>query len=144
MNRSAKPSHLPQGGQEFLYLGKSVGSLPRWLSGKDSVCNAQDLSSIPGSGRSPGGRNGNPLHCSCLEKPHRQRSLVGHSPWGHKELDTTERLNNDHEVSRCKLPGIFRAGGVLRRPGLLRRRSCASSDTLTRGAGVLPHWVFVE
>ena len=25
--------------------------------------------SIPGSGRSPGGGNGNPLHCSCLENP---------------------------------------------------------------------------
>ena len=142
MNRSAKLSHLPQEGQDFLYLGKSVGGLPRWLSGKDSVCNAQDSSSIPGSGRSPGGRTGNPLHCSCLEKPHRQRSLVGHSPWGHKESDMTERLNQ--EVSRYKLPGIFRAGGVLRRPALWRKRSCASSNTLTRGAGVVPHWVFVQ
>ena len=28
-----------------------------------------DVSSIPGSGRSPGGRHGNPLHSSCLENP---------------------------------------------------------------------------
>ena len=102
-------------GPGFLYQGKSAGGLPRWLSGKDSVCNAQDSSSIPGSGRSPGGRNGTSLHCSYLEKPHRQRSLVGHSPWGHKESDTTEKLKNDLEVSRSKLPGIFRASGVLRR-----------------------------
>ena len=34
-----------------------------------------------------------PLQCSCLEKSHGQRSLVGYSPWGHKESDTTERLN---------------------------------------------------
>jgi len=27
---------------------------------------------------------------SCLENPHGQRSLVGYSPSGHKELDTTE------------------------------------------------------
>ena len=44
---------------------------------------------IPGSGRSPGKGNGNPLQCSCLEKSHGQRSLAGHRPWSHKELDTT-------------------------------------------------------
>ena len=27
------------------------------------------------------------------EKFHGQRSLVGYSPWGHTELDTTERLH---------------------------------------------------
>ena len=29
----------------------------------------RDASSIPGSGRSPGGGHGNPLQCSCLENP---------------------------------------------------------------------------
>ena len=29
---------------------------------------------------------------------HGQRSLVGYSPWGHKELDTTERLSTQHNV----------------------------------------------
>ena len=44
--------------------------LPRWLSGKESsVCNAGDLGSISGSGKSPGGGNGNPLQRSCLENP---------------------------------------------------------------------------
>ena len=36
--------------------------------------------------------NGTPLQNSCLEKSHGWRSLVGFSPWGHKESDTTERL----------------------------------------------------
>ena len=36
---------------------------------KASACNAGDLSSIPGSGRSPGGGNGNPLQYSCMENP---------------------------------------------------------------------------
>ena len=40
--------------------------LPRWCSGKDSPCNAGDVSLIPGSGRSPEEANGNPLQCSCL------------------------------------------------------------------------------
>ena len=51
-----------------------------------------DLGLIPGSGRSPGGRNGNPLQYSCLENPRGQRSLVGYSPRGPKESDATERL----------------------------------------------------
>ena len=28
--------------------------LPQWLSGKESICDAGDMGSIPGSGRSPG------------------------------------------------------------------------------------------
>ena len=37
--------------------------------GKEYACNARDLSSIPGSGRSPGEENGNPLQYACLENP---------------------------------------------------------------------------
>ena len=33
---------------------------------------------------------GNPLQYSCLEN---QRSLVGYSPWGRSESETTERLH---------------------------------------------------
>ena len=36
---------------------------------KASAWNAGDLGSIPGSGRSPGEGNGNPLQYSCLENP---------------------------------------------------------------------------
>ena len=36
---------------------------------KESACNVRDLGSIPGSGRSPGEGNGNPLQYSCLENP---------------------------------------------------------------------------
>ena len=57
---------------------------------------AGDLSSIPGSGRSPGG-NGNLLQQSCLKKKkkksHGQRSLISYSLWGLKESDTTEQLS---------------------------------------------------
>ena len=44
----------------------------KWLSGKESTWNAGDtgdMCSIPGSGRSPGGRYGNPLQYSCLKNP---------------------------------------------------------------------------
>ena len=40
---------------------------PGGSDGKASACNVGDPGSIPGSGRSPGGGNGNPLQCSCLE-----------------------------------------------------------------------------
>ena len=43
---------------------------------------------------SPGGGNDNLLQYSCLENPHGQRSLVGYSPWGHKESDTTEAIEH--------------------------------------------------
>ena len=62
--------------------------LPGGSGGKESTGNA-DLGSIPGSGRSPREGNGNPLQYACLENPI-QRSLVGYSPQGRKESDTTE------------------------------------------------------
>ena len=42
---------------------------PDGSDGKESACNVENLSSIPGSERSPGGENVNPLQYSCLENP---------------------------------------------------------------------------
>ena len=58
----------------FLSLGFcfDVGQVGPHLGGsevKASACNVGDLGLIPGSGRSPGERNGNPLQHSCLENP---------------------------------------------------------------------------
>ena len=47
--------------QSLGFLGGSAG--------RESTCNVGDLGSIPGLGRSPRGRLGNPLQCSCLENP---------------------------------------------------------------------------
>ena len=63
---------------------------------KNLPANARDVrdsSLIPGSGRFLEGVNGNPFQYSGLENPHGQRSLAGYSPWGSKELDTTELLS---------------------------------------------------
>ena len=54
---------------------------PGGSGGKESACKAGDPGLIPGSGRSPG-----------LGEFHGQRSLVGYSPLGRKESDTTEQL----------------------------------------------------
>ena len=72
--------------------------------GKEFVCNEGDLGSIPGLGRSPGGGHSNPLQCSCLENPHGQKSLAGHSSWGCKESDTTEQLSTAHIINLKNLP----------------------------------------
>ena len=57
---------------------------------KNPPVNTGDVGLIPGLERSPGRGPANLLQCSCLEDPHRQRSLAGYSPWGQKESDTTE------------------------------------------------------
>ena len=55
----------------------------------------RDTGSIPGLGRSPGGGNGNPLHCFLPGKSHGQGGLVGYSPWwsqivGHDQTDLAQ------------------------------------------------------
>ena len=61
----------------------------RWLSGKESVCNAGDLDSIPGSGRSPRGGHSKPLQYSCLENP-MDRGVWQVTVHGVAESDMTE------------------------------------------------------
>ena len=46
---------------------RSEKVLPKWLSDKESTCQAGDADSIPGLGRPPGEGNGNPLQYSCLD-----------------------------------------------------------------------------
>ena len=59
--------------------------LPGGSDSKESACNAGDVDSVPGSGRSPGERNDFPvpLHGEF----HGQRSLAGYSTWDHEEAD---------------------------------------------------------
>ena len=79
-------SSLGDGGQfdQGLPGGSVVKNLP--------ACEGDtgDMGSIPGWGRSPGEGNDNPLQYACLEKSYGWRSLVGYSPWGHKESDMME------------------------------------------------------
>ena len=53
-----------------VYLGASAG--------KESACNAGDLGSMPGSGRSSGEGNGLPMPVFLLGESHEQRRLVGY------------------------------------------------------------------
>ena len=72
------------------------------LLGKESVCNAGDLGSIPGLGGSPGEGNDNPLQCSCLENSMERGAWRApgpwrYGPWGHKESGITEQLTHTHK-----------------------------------------------
>jgi len=59
--------------------GYRVKGFPGGSDHKESACNVGGLGSVPGLGRSPGGRHGNPVQYSCLREPHGQRSLMGYS-----------------------------------------------------------------
>ena len=50
----------------------------------------RDTTSIPGLGKSPRGENGKPTSVFLPGESHGQRSLVGYSPQGHTQSDTTE------------------------------------------------------
>ena len=72
------------------------GGFPGSASGKEPTCQCRKCKRgwfNPRWERSPGGWHGNPLQYSCLENPHGHRSLVGYSPWGCREWDTTEQLS---------------------------------------------------
>ena len=62
--------------------------------GKESACNAGDLGSIPGSGRSPGEVNDNPLQYSCLENSMDRGTWWDTAHGIAKESDTTEHTHS--------------------------------------------------
>ena len=71
-----------------MYINACVGE--EFVSdGTESACNAGDLGSVPGSGRSPGGGNGNPLQYPYLENP-TDRGAWWATVHGVTELDMTK------------------------------------------------------
>ena len=79
---------------DHVFTGAHVYFLSTPLRGtgvKNPPANAGDEGLIPGSGRFPGGGNGNRLQYSCLENiMDRGAQRPGYSPWGHKGSDATE------------------------------------------------------
>ena len=64
------------------------------------------MGSVPGSGRSPGGRDWQPTPVFLPGESHEQRSLVGYSPQGHKELDMTEVSEHAHMHTTSTLQSL--------------------------------------
>ena len=77
--------HLRSGGR-FLKV------FPGGSEGKASACNVGDPGLIPGSGRSPGEGNGNPLQYSCLEDPMDRDALLC--------LDLSQRAKHEDLIQR--------------------------------------------
>ena len=79
--------------------------LPWRLRGRESTCHAGDagnLGAIPGWGRSPGGRQGNPLQYACLENSMTRGAWqVTYSPLDDNESDMTEAIEHATIVSHC-------------------------------------------
>ena len=86
---------MPQDFRKWTY-SLPGSKLQQWrgdvLDGKESAWNAGDLGLIPGSGRYPCRRRWQPTPVLLPGEFQGQRSLLGYSPWGPKELHTTEWL----------------------------------------------------
>ena len=84
------PGELPDPGIEYR---SPTLDFPGGSDGKASVYNAGDLGFNPWVGKVPWRRKWQSTPVLLLGKSYGQRSLVGYSPRGHKESDTTERLH---------------------------------------------------
>ena len=110
---SSPLSHL---GSPSLLLQVTCKDFPGGSDGKASVYNA-------GVGKIPWRRKWQSTPVLLPGKSHEQRSLVGYSPWGRKELDTTERLHfhfhalekemaTHSSVLAWRIPGTGEPGGL--------------------------------
>ena len=73
-------------------------TIPDGASGKEPTCQCRRRRFDPWVGKIPWSRKWQPTPVFLPEESHRQRSLGGHSPWGHKESDTTEVTWHAHTV----------------------------------------------
>ena len=82
----------------------SSARFPRWLTGKEIVCQSGDSGLIPGSGRSPREGHGNPLQYSCLGNPMDRGAWRATVHGVAKELDRTQQLNSSKARPASPLP----------------------------------------
>ena len=75
-----------------------VSGFPRWYSGKGSACQCKRHRKCRFNSWVRKSRKWQATPLFLPGKFHRWRSLVGYSPWAHKESDTTERLSTHTQV----------------------------------------------
>ena len=83
--------------------------LPRWLSDKESICQwrrHKRCSFDPWVRKIPWSRKWQPTPLFLLAKFHEQRSLVGYSPWGHKESDTAEHTHTHTHIQPLEVSSV--------------------------------------
>ena len=81
----------------------SISFFPNSSVGQETFCNAGDSGLIPGLGRSPEEGNGNPLQSSCLGNCMDREAWWATVHEVSKEMDATERLNNDNDAANVLL-----------------------------------------
>ena len=96
--------------------------IPKWLRGKESTCNAGDVSSTLGSGKPLRGGNGNPLQYSCLENPMDRGAW-----WATVHGVTTSRTGLNDWPSPCILKMILEHVTHFRESNELSRIFCVFS-----------------
>ena len=96
------------------YLEQNTAGISRWFSDKESACQCMRYRLDLCVRTIPWRRKWQPTPVFLPGESYGQRSLVGYSPWGHKELDTTERLHFTHLSNlkqifflKCCLPFDF-------------------------------------
>ena len=77
----------------YIHMILYMLDFPGGSDGKASAYNAGDPGSISGLGISSGEGKWQPTPILLPEKSHGRRNVVSYSPWGHKELDTTEQFH---------------------------------------------------
>ena len=117
-----------------LHLGFPHGS-----DSKESACNAEDLGSILGLRRSPGGGHGNPLQYSCLGNPHGQKRLVGYSPWVCRVRHNWAIKHRDPWQRKTTLEGVKQSRKILFKTNAIWIRGCIQCP-LTKVRRVFKCW----
>ena len=89
-----------------IYIYMYVYGLPRWLSGKESVCQCKRCGFCPWVQKILRRRKWHPTLVFLTGEFHGQRSTLGYSPWGCKESDNWRRplllKNNPESIEKVK------------------------------------------
>ena len=115
--------------------------LPRWDSGKESVCQAGDSDSISGSGRFPGKENGNSLQYSCLGNPTDRGAWWATSPWGHQRVRydlANKHVRVTRELLLMSLMWVLKATTKFKATTKKLGHRCRSPNTVQQRQGRLP------
>ena len=103
--------------------------LPRWLSGKESLCRYRRRRFDPWVGKIPWRREWQPTPVFLLGKLHGQRSQVGYSPWDHKGSDMAEWLSSTHVHTGLAVSPSPRTEVLLRRRDSRHRARTTQVET---------------